>query len=421
VVAYGALDAGDPRRVDGDTLFEIGSISKTFIALALQDMALKGEVALDDPVAKYLPPDVKVPSRNGKPITLRQLATHTSGLPRDLPLNLKHPQNLMADLSEADLYRFLAGYELTRDPGAEWEYSNLGVGLLGIALSRRAGVDLETLIRQRVTGPLGMLTTTTGVTPAIKARLAVGHDAYLRPVEPFEIGPAEAAAGALRSSANEMLDLLAAELGYRKTPLAPAMAAMLKETRPGMRGGFRQALGWMMLDLPSGRIVTHSGGTFGQRAFAAFNPKTREGVVVLSNAEGAAGPDEIGLWIISGVPVRPLPPAPPPPGTRQAKAELPIGPEAAQPYLGRYRMSPNIFVVLAYADGHLTCRTEAKGRLGATMPVAWHGGADFSAANGGEGADITFQLDPSGRASALTWRGPAGEFLLRRVADAPPA
>jgi serine-type D-Ala-D-Ala carboxypeptidase/endopeptidase len=422
VVAYGAPETGDPRRVDGETLFEIGSISKTFTALALQDMALKGEVGLDDPVAKYLPPGTKVPSHGGKEITLRELATHTAALPHDMPNPAaKRQEDTFDHMTEADLDRFLATYQLPRDPGAEWEYSNLGVGLLGVALSHRAGVNLETLVHQRVTGPLGMTSTVYAMTPALAPRLAVGHDAFLRPEPPFNMGVAEQAAGQIRSSADDMLKLLAAEMGYTRTPLKPAMDAMLATERPGMDGGFKQALGWMILDAPSGRIVTHSGGTFGQRAFAAFNPKTREGVIVLSNAEGANGADDIGLYIISGVPIRPLAPAPPAPSKGIQRPELALSAEAAKPYLGRYQLSRSLFMTLGYDAGHLTVMVEATGRKGAPQPVAWHGENDFTAPNGGgDTAQMTFQMAPSNQASAFTWRGPAGEFLLRRVKSIQP-
>ncbi len=419
VVAYGALDRVGRRPVDGDTLFEIGSVTKTFTALLLQDMALRGEVGLDDPVSKYLPAGTKVPSFGGHQITLRQLATHTAALPHDLPSpGMTRTEDVFAHTSEADLYSFLATYPLPREPGSEWEYSNLGVGLLGVALSRRAGVDIETLVRQRITGPLGMTSTTMTVPESLQARLATGHDAYLRPTTPIAIGPAEAAAGLIRSSANDMLKLLAAETGNVKTPLKPAMDAMLTQDRAGMPGGFRQALGWMLLDLPSGRIVNHSGGTFGQRAFAAFNPKTRQGVIVLSNAEGVTGADDIGLHVIAGVSIRPLPPAPLPPAARDARAEIPLSPDAARPYLGRYRMSRSIVMVIGYADGHLTYQAEARGKPGPVLPVAWHGGADFSAPNGGgDSAELTFQLDDAGPAPAFIWRGPVGEFRLRRARD----
>src|SRR5580700_3787583 len=157
VVAYGNLANGDPRTLDGDTIFEIGSISKVFTSLLLADMVNRKEVTLDDPAAKYLPENVTMPERSGKSITLLDLSTHSSGLPR-LPSNLKlkDPFNPYAGYSVDDLYQFLSSYTLRRDPGSEVEYSNLGAGLLGHLLAYRAGTDYESLIGTRITRPLSM-------------------------------------------------------------------------------------------------------------------------------------------------------------------------------------------------------------------------------------------------------------------------
>ena len=143
VVAYGHLANGDPRTVDGDTIFEIGSVSKVFTSLLLADMVNRNEVALDDPAAKYLPDDVTLPERSGKAITLLDLSTHSSGLP-PLPTNLKpkDPRNPYAGYTVDDLYQFLSGYTLPRDPGSEFEYSNLGAGLLGHLLASPRGNGL---------------------------------------------------------------------------------------------------------------------------------------------------------------------------------------------------------------------------------------------------------------------------------------
>src|SRR5215813_6807575 len=164
VVAYGHLAAGDPRTLDGDTIFEIGSVSKVFTSLVLADMVQRHEVKLDDPALAYLPEHVNVSQRSGTPISLLDLSTHRSGLPpfpTNLKLNLtqgelKDTVNVLAFYGVDDLYQFLSGYELPRDPGAEFEYSNLGAGLLGHILAHRAGSDYESLIRIRVTQPLNM-------------------------------------------------------------------------------------------------------------------------------------------------------------------------------------------------------------------------------------------------------------------------
>ena len=147
VVAYGNLANGklanaDPGTLDGDTIFEIGSVTKVFTSLLLADMVNRKEVTLDDPAAKYLSENVKMPERSGKSITLLDLSTHSSGLPPN-PGNLKlNPRNpFAADYSVNDLYQFLSGYTLPRDPGSEFEYSNLGAGLLGHVLPCRAGTN----------------------------------------------------------------------------------------------------------------------------------------------------------------------------------------------------------------------------------------------------------------------------------------
>ena len=244
VVAYGNLANGDPRTLDGDTIFEIGSVTKVFTSLLLADMVNRKEVTLDDPAAKYLPEHVRMPERSGKSITLLDLSTHSSGLPR-LPSNLKpkDPANPYADYSVDDLYQFLSGYTLPRDPGSEFEYSNLGAGLLGHLLAYRAGTDYESLIRIRITQPLGMPDTGITLSSSMKQRMATGHNAMLAPVANWDL-PTLAGAGALRSSANDMLTFLEAFLGYKESPLAPAMKAMLEVRRPVGKTKFEIGLAW---------------------------------------------------------------------------------------------------------------------------------------------------------------------------------
>jgi CubicO group peptidase (beta-lactamase class C family) len=156
VISYGSLAKDDKRRLDGDTVFEIGSITKVFTSLVLMDMVRKGEVALNDPVSKFVPASVKVPERNNRQITLADLSTQSSGLPR-MPNNFnpKDPDNPYADYSVQQMYDFISGYTLTRDIGSQFEYSNLGVGLLGHVLTLRAGKSYEELVRARILDPLG--------------------------------------------------------------------------------------------------------------------------------------------------------------------------------------------------------------------------------------------------------------------------
>src|SRR4051812_4330295 len=135
IFSAGKLDNGTDQEVNGDTVFEIGSVTKTFTTLLLQDMVERGEMSFDDPAAKYLPGTVKLPARGNKQITLLDLATHTSGLPRDVQNIASGNRDNPFDYTSKQLYTFLAGYSLTNDPGAKFTYSNLGMGLLGHVLT----------------------------------------------------------------------------------------------------------------------------------------------------------------------------------------------------------------------------------------------------------------------------------------------
>jgi CubicO group peptidase (beta-lactamase class C family) len=340
VVAHGSMGMNDPRPVSGDTLYEIGSITKVFTSLVLADMVERGEVALEDPVAKYLPSGVKVPQRNGKQITLHDLSSHRSGLPR-MPSNFapKDPVNPYPDYSVEKLYEFLSGYELTRDIGAEYEYSNLGAGLLLHALARRAKTDYESLLRERVFRPLGLTSTGVSLPPALKSRLAVPHTSVFRlaPTPLWNFTEAFAGAGALRSSTNDLLTFLAASLGYTKTPLSGAMARMLAVRRDAGEN-LKIGLGWRVETQKDGmEIVWHGGASYGSRTFTGYDPKSRTGVVVLSNYNSGSGIDDIGRHVLNpnalvddGSRVKP-----------QDRAVSSVPAASLNAYAGRYEFSSN--------------------------------------------------------------------------------
>ena len=349
IITYGMLENGDPRPLNGDTIFEIGSVTKVFTSLLLADMVQRGEVALSDPVAKYLPAEAKVPERGGRKITLVDLSTHTSGLPRG-PSNFhpKDPANPYADYTVEQLYQFLSSYQLTRDIGSQFEYSNLGGGLLGLALARRAGMDYEALVHSRVTGPLGMTSTGITLTPEMQARLAVGHNAQLKSVPNWDVSPAVRGAGGLRSSANDMLTFLAANLGYVKSPLGPAMASMLSVRRPtGPPPLDDIGLAWFINKVFEDEIVWHSGGTGGYQSFIGFDAKTGVGIVVLSNTSTAAGVEDIGMHLLdSRIPLLPAP--------REHK-EISVDPKIFDGYVGLYQLAPNSILTVT-REGILTHR-----------------------------------------------------------------
>ena len=298
VVFYGHPAKNADRPLDGDSVFQIGSVTKVFTSLLLADMVQHRQVALDDPAAKYLPKGVTMPRRGTSTITLRHLATHTSGLPRD-PLNpsSSDPDNPYLGYSIDQLYQFLSTYQLTREIGSQYEYSNLGGGLLGHVLARRAGMDYATLVKSRICDPLGMNSTRATVSPEMEMRLVTGHNENLKAVSPLDL-PVIPGAGCLRSTAADLLAFLAAILGYVKTPLAPAISAMLDVRHPTGVPGLEIALGWHVSTTGHREIVWHNGGLGGCGSFIGYDPKNRLGVVVLSNSETPGVADEIGRSLL---------------------------------------------------------------------------------------------------------------------------
>jgi CubicO group peptidase (beta-lactamase class C family) len=288
VVTFGSRAGGDPRPIDGDTLFEIGSVTKGLTGLLIADMVRRGELAIDDPLARHLPEGLKLPERAGRSITLLDLATHTSGLP-GAPTDFPPLHDAAAaSYSPAQLYRFLSTYALTRDIGISREYSNLGYSLLGFAAAHRAGTDYESLLRTRVLGPLDMRSTALTLSPALKERLATGHDASMRAAPPTTL-PIFAPAGGLYSTVNDLSRFLAAATGADASPLAPSLAAMLRLGRPAPGIGRTQVLGWMIVADGDDQLVEIDGGTFGFASSVVWDPKMRTGVVVLSNCVASVG------------------------------------------------------------------------------------------------------------------------------------
>ena len=210
IMSYGTLSVEDRRKVDGSTVFEIASLTKVLTALVLADMATRGRLKLDSPVSTCLPDGVNVPQHAGKQITFVDLVTHTSGLPlRPTNLASQTALNKYAGYTAKQLYEGLATFELPRDPGTKFEYSNWAFGLLGQALSHCGGMSYEALLAERVTGPLGMDATMFVPSKALGSRLAAPYDARLRPVPNESLG-ALGASGGLYSSVNDLLKFIVA-------------------------------------------------------------------------------------------------------------------------------------------------------------------------------------------------------------------
>lgn len=273
-----------------DSIFEIGSMTKTFTGLILSQMVGQGKVKFDEPVRKLLP-EGTVAKPAGEEITLLDLATQHSGLPR-LPDNLKPAdnQNPYADYTAADMYSYLKKQGVAKPEKTDFLYSNFGFGLLGQALSDRAGASYSQLLHDEITGPLNMTDTAITLTPEQQVRFLPGYDGRHRPARAWDFA-AVAGAGAIRSTASDMLTYLQANLHPDKLPSSATntpdgrtlQAALTQshELRADAMSGMRIALAWLYE--PDTGNYWHNGATGAFNSFGLFNPKADYAVIVLAN------------------------------------------------------------------------------------------------------------------------------------------
>jgi serine-type D-Ala-D-Ala carboxypeptidase/endopeptidase len=348
VTSAGSERAGKP--VDAQTMFEIGSITKTFTATVLADMVNRGLVRLDEPVADLLPTGTRIPSRNGHVITLGNLSSQNSGLPR-LPDNMAFADstNPYADYTVAQMYAFLAGYQLTRDPGEKYEYSNLGVGLLGHALALKAGKPYEDLVRERVLTPLGMNSTVIALTPAARAHAADGHDADGHVVHWWDI-PTLAGAGALRSNLDDMMKYLAAQLSPPDNAVGRAIA-LTHVPRFTVSNSLQLGLNWHIIEFQGDTMIWHNGGTAGFRTMIGWNPHTHVGAVLLGNS--GQDNDDIVRHVVIGTPLVVMTP----------HTEITIPAEALRQYVGHYPLSPQFALDVTLDNGALYVQATGQPRF----------------------------------------------------------
>jgi len=342
IVTYGQSGSA-VGQLDRDTVFEIGSITKVFTALLLTEMVTRGEVALDDPVSKFLPGTVKMPDRNGKQITLLDLATYTSGLPRipdGIPASGDNPY---AAYTVEQLYAFLSSYTLHYDPGTHYEYSNLGFGLLGHALALRAGSSYEDLLVSRVCEPLGLRDTCISLSNSMRERLAQGHASNLKPASNWDI-PTLAGAGALRSTASDLVKFVKATcLSGANAPLRSAIDMLLQTRRPTNLPNTEVGLGCFIRTGNKDEIIWKDGGTGGYASFAGFSTTLRSGAIVLSNSINSV--NDIGFRLTN--PAYTIAQYPP---------EVAVDPAVLATYQGVYEMNPKFALTIRAEAGRLFVR-----------------------------------------------------------------
>lgn len=321
---FGFSAKGTPLP-DGGSVYEIGSVTKTFTGLLLAQQVHAGKLKADDPVSRLLPGQ-RVPDLDGRSITLLDLVTQTSGLPR-LPSNLDLTRlaNPYARYDRAALGSFLDGHQLKQRPGERYDYSNLGFGLLGVALSTQAGESYGDLVKARILTPLGMTSTSVSVDDAMRRRLVPGHGQNGQPVSGWDFD-AMAGAGALKSDADDLLRYLRAAMRgatERDSPMGLAQTPQRDTGIPGTRIGYA----WHITDARGRLVVWHNGMTGGYASFIGFTADGQRGVVVLADAMRSV--DALAMTAL--LPELAPPPSRPPAASTPAPAGSASTPAASRP------------------------------------------------------------------------------------------
>jgi len=383
---YGSTQFETGKPVNENSVYEIGSISKVFTCIVFADEVLKGRMKLNEPISKYLPSSLNLPTRNDKVITLKDLATHTSALPR-MPSNFEPAdiKNPFADYSVELLYEFLSDYVLPRDIGSQYEYSNLGMGLLGHILELHTGKTYEELIKERITKPLGMLDTGIALTPIMQNNLALGHDGELKLTNNWDI-PTLAGAGALRSTTSDIMKFIKANITGDGSDLYLAMNLSHQVAYTNETSGFKIGLGWHYANDNS--IVWHNGGTGGYKTFMGFLKGTKKGVAVFTNSTFSV--DAIGMRQLGANLKLTLP----------TKIEYPdiieVSPEILDSYVGQYQLAPEFILTIS--------------RNGSQLSAQATGQAEFEIYASSKNefflkvveASVTFNINENGEVKSLT-------------------
>ena len=395
VYSFGKLDNG--KVPDADTVFQIGSITKTFTATLLAESLTQGGLTLDTPVAKLLPA-YKLPSRDGKQITLGELASQYSGLPR-LPDNLDSaavPQDPYANYDAAKLKIFLAKYVLSRDPGSAYEYSNLGFGLLGYALAQRAGMSYDALLQAKILQPLGMSSTSATLSDSLDSRWATGHDESGKPIKPWHMGVL-AGAGAINSSGADMLRYLKANMGHGNDALQIAMR-LTHNPRRGVSKNERIGLAWMTLHDSQGDVIWHNGMTGGYASFMGFTSDGQLGIVILTNK--AQSVDDLGFaTLLDGAPLAP------------AEKTFAMSPQQLDAYSGQYQLTAKFMLHVFRENDQLYAQATGQG----AFPI-FPGAKDVFFAKITD-IQIDFHIGKDGRVTSLALHQ-NGHTMLAKKLDA---
>ncbi len=344
IFSYGEIKKGSGISPDGDTVYEIGSISKVFTGILLADSIQKNLVKLDDPIQKHLPPTIKVPIHSKQPILLVHLATHRSGLTR-MPSNFypSNPMNPYADYTVKNMYDFLNGHKLRREPGI-FEYSNYGMGLLGHILALKQKTSYEQILIKDICNPLNMNDTRIKLSKKMKKNLATPYNKVQFQMQNWDL-PTLAGAGGIRSTCNDMIKFIEANLKKGDDQISKSLS-IARQKQQNLKNNPAMGLNWFIAR--DGITRLHGGMTGGYCSYMAVAPSLNAGVIVLANTahqriNGVA--EQIKRIAL---------------GTQQK--EIYINPAILRKYIGRYAITPDIILSITIENNKLMIQTTGQGK-----------------------------------------------------------
>ena len=360
--AYVCADPKDASRISPMTAFEIGSVSKTMTAALLADLILQGKASLDDPLSNYLPEGAVVSTFEGKPILIKHIVTHTSGLPVVPDFGpVPNMENPYANVDEASLLKTLSTAKLQRAPGSQFEYSNYASMLLSSIVAKRAGTDFETLLQTRLFAPVGMKNSYINQKPA-DVKAAQGHTPNNKTTPAWTFKTNAAGVGGVRATLDDMVSYVQAQLGKNESTISPALKITQQKVKTETNNNM--AMNWMLAPLDAHFVYLHEGGTGGFSAFTAFDLEKQRGVVILSDTAltSVGGLSSLGNHLLdSRLPLG-----------KARKAKQPDA-ELLKAVVGDYDLMPGMKMTLTEKDGKLF--TQATGQ--AKFEMGYDSAGDF--------------------------------------------
>jgi CubicO group peptidase (beta-lactamase class C family) len=396
--AFGEVALGSSAAPDAETVYEIGSISKVFTGVLLADAEQRGTLSIDATVQSFYPEEFELDQVGDTPIRLRDLVTHSSGLPR-MPTNFApvNPDNPYADYGFEQLFDFLDGYATKRAPGERYAYSNLGAALLGDAVARSQHSAYETLVKTRITDPLGMRDTSIELSDNMREHFAPGYDVDQHPRSSWEF-LSMAPAGGIRSNMNDMLVFARAALHPPEGPVGKALTRSMTTLYRSPQD-VDLAFGWHVAS--GGATFWHNGQTGGYHSFIAIIPGADAAVVVLSNTTTGF------IDVLGDNLVRVLM------GAEARKIEFPtaieLTAEAAAEYVGRYKLNLLSSLTITYENERLYAQIT-------TQPAARiYPSAKDRCFYRAVPAELVFERGEDGKISGLVLLQDGNETKARRV------